>query len=236
MKAIQYACFGGLGVLENGLKAGEITSFVAAVLPLRPAVEAYGRWGGREVRGPNGVRVRRGTGLPDGRTSPGELIAEGHSACFSKVLANMPSEAGQQNREVDIGASMFDLDQVIRLRHSTRMFLPQQPVPRELIDEARALAVRAPSDYNIQPWQMVFASGAARDRLPAALLDEARKGPRPQRLHQRLQQDSPDEIGTAVAQFVRKLRAWAPTGTESAPDHHPGRVGRTSPRVKGSKQ
>jgi hypothetical protein len=146
MKAIQYACFGGLGVLENGLKAGEITSFVAAVLPLRPAVEAHGRRWGREVRGPNGVRVRRGTGLPDGRTSPGELIAEGHSACFSKVLANMPSEAGQQNREVDIGASMFDLDQVIRLRHSTRMFLPQQPVPRELIDEALALAVRAPSD------------------------------------------------------------------------------------------
>jgi haloalkane dehalogenase len=50
-----------------------------------------------------------------------------------------------------------------------------------------------------------------------------------------VQEDSPQEIGTAVAQFVRKLRALAPTGTELASGHHP--VGRTeSPRVKGSKQ
>ena len=50
-----------------------------------------------------------------------------------------------------------------------------------------------------------------------------------------VQEDSPDEIGTAVAQFVRKLRALAPPGTELASGHHP--VGRTeSPRVKGSKQ
>ena len=58
-------------------------------------------------------------------------------------------------------------------------------------------------------------------------------------------EDSPDEIGTAVAQFVRKRRALAPTGTEPAPDQHPGRVGepdrqrvgRTeSSRVKGTKK
>jgi nitroreductase len=35
---------------------------------------------------------------------------------------------------------MLDLDQAIRERHSTRMFLPQQPVPRGLVDEALALA------------------------------------------------------------------------------------------------
>jgi haloalkane dehalogenase len=60
-----------------------------------------------------------------------------------------------------------------------------------------------------------------------------------------VQEDSPDEIGTAVAQFVRKLRALAATGTELAPGHSPGRVGepgrqrvgRTeSTPVKGSKQ
>jgi nitroreductase len=72
---------------------------------------------------------------------------------------------------------MFDLEQVIRERHSTRMFLPQQPVPRELMDEALALAVCAPSNSNIQPWHMVFASGAPRDRLVAALVDEARRRP-----------------------------------------------------------
>ena len=72
---------------------------------------------------------------------------------------------------------MYDLDQVISERRSTRMFLPQKPVPRELVDEALALAMRAPSNSNIQPWHMVFASGAARDRLVAALLREARSKP-----------------------------------------------------------
>jgi nitroreductase len=72
---------------------------------------------------------------------------------------------------------MSDLEQAIRERRSTRMFLPQRPVPRELVDEALALAVCAPSNTNIQPWQMVFVSGAARDRLVTALLAEARSKP-----------------------------------------------------------
>jgi nitroreductase len=71
---------------------------------------------------------------------------------------------------------MLDLDQAIRERHSTRMFLPQ-PVPRELVDEALALAQCAPSNSNIQPWHIVFASGPSRDRLIAALLDEAKRRP-----------------------------------------------------------
>ena len=71
---------------------------------------------------------------------------------------------------------MFDLEQVIRERQSTRLFLPQ-PVPRALVDEALVLALHAPSNSNIQPWHMVFASGAARDRLVKALLEEARSKP-----------------------------------------------------------
>jgi nitroreductase len=54
---------------------------------------------------------------------------------------------------------MYDLEQVIGERRSTRMFLPHKPVPRELVDEALAVAVRAPSNFNIQPWHMAFASG-----------------------------------------------------------------------------
>ena len=71
---------------------------------------------------------------------------------------------------------MLDLDQAIKERHSTRMFLPQ-PVPRELVNEALALAQYAPSNSNIQPWHLVFASGAARDGLVAALVDEAKRRP-----------------------------------------------------------
>jgi nitroreductase len=72
---------------------------------------------------------------------------------------------------------MLDLDQAIRERRSTRMFLPEQPVPRALVNEALALAVCAPSNSNIQPWHMVFASGPGRDRLVKALLEAARRGP-----------------------------------------------------------
>jgi nitroreductase len=72
---------------------------------------------------------------------------------------------------------MYDLEDVIRQRRSIRMFLPDRPVPRELIDDELDLAIRAPSNSNIQPWHVVFASGAARDRLVAALLDAAQAAP-----------------------------------------------------------
>ena len=69
---------------------------------------------------------------------------------------------------------MFDLEQVIRERHSTRLFLPHQPVPRALVEESLVLAQHAPSNSDIQPWHVVFASGPPRDRLVKAL---ARGGP-----------------------------------------------------------
>jgi nitroreductase len=72
---------------------------------------------------------------------------------------------------------MYDLEDVIRQRRSIRMFLPDRPVPRKLLDEALDLAIRAPSNSNIQPWHVVFVSGAARNRLVAALLEAANAGP-----------------------------------------------------------
>jgi nitroreductase len=71
---------------------------------------------------------------------------------------------------------MYDLEDAIRNRHSTRLFLRDEPVPKELVQEALELAVRAPSNSNIQPWRVVFNSGPARDRLVEALLQEADKG------------------------------------------------------------
>ena len=72
---------------------------------------------------------------------------------------------------------MYDLEDVIRKRRSIRMFLPDRPVARGLIDEALDLAIHAPSNSNIQPRHVVFVSGAARDRLAAALLQAAQAGP-----------------------------------------------------------
>ena len=53
---------------------------------------------------------------------------------------------------------MFDPEQTIRERHSTRMFLPEKPVPQALFDEALTLAQCAPSNSNIPPWRMVLAT------------------------------------------------------------------------------
>ena len=71
---------------------------------------------------------------------------------------------------------MFDLDQTIKDRHSTRKFL-SQPVPQALLDEALALAQHAPSNSNIQPWRLVFAQGVSRDRLQETLLNQAKQQP-----------------------------------------------------------
>lgn len=68
---------------------------------------------------------------------------------------------------------MHDLEDAVIRRHSTRLFLPDKPVPRELVDEALELAIRAPSNSNIQPWHAVFVSGSPRDRLVEALLAQA---------------------------------------------------------------
>ncbi|MCV7209370.1 nitroreductase [Mycolicibacterium canariasense] len=68
---------------------------------------------------------------------------------------------------------MTDLGDLARKRRSTRLFLRDKPVPRELLEEALTLAMRAPSNSNIQPWRLFLASGPRRDRLVEALLAEA---------------------------------------------------------------
>jgi nitroreductase len=71
---------------------------------------------------------------------------------------------------------MHDLEDAVLQRHSSRLFLRDKPVPKELVTEALELAVRAPSNSNIQPWQVVLTSGPARDRLVEALLEQADTG------------------------------------------------------------
>jgi nitroreductase len=54
-------------------------------------------------------------------------------------------------------------------RRSVRGFLPL-PVPRATIDGILALAARAPSGTNCQPWKVYVCTGAVRDALSAELL------------------------------------------------------------------
>ncbi|BCI52523.1 oxidoreductase [Mycolicibacterium litorale] len=71
---------------------------------------------------------------------------------------------------------MSDLADVVHARRSIRMFLRDKPVPRELLTEALELAMRAPSNSNIQPWRLFLTSGPRRDRLVEALLAQASRG------------------------------------------------------------
>src|SRR5215831_16760045 len=65
-------------------------------------------------------------------------------------------------------------EEIVKGRRSIRKFLPN-PVPKDLIYECLALAQRAPSNSNIQPWRMVFATGSVRGRLKDALHEVARE-------------------------------------------------------------
>jgi nitroreductase len=53
-------------------------------------------------------------------------------------------------------------------RHSVRAFLPRE-LPRELIAEILAIARRAPSGTNLQPWRVHVLTGATRQRLVSAV-------------------------------------------------------------------
>jgi nitroreductase len=60
-------------------------------------------------------------------------------------------------------------EEAIRTRRSVRAFLPT-PVARATVEELLALAARAPSGTNIQPWKVRVVAGEARDRLVRAIL------------------------------------------------------------------
>ena len=71
---------------------------------------------------------------------------------------------------------MIDLDKAILEHHSTRMFLPNQPVPRQLVDEALNRAASAVELQHPAVACRVRVRTARRDRLVAALLDEPSRG------------------------------------------------------------
>src|SRR5262245_3491117 len=61
------------------------------------------------------------------------------------------------------------VDHAITSRRSVRAFLPT-PVPRALVEEILAVASRAPSGTNTQPWRVHVVAGAQKDELATAVL------------------------------------------------------------------
>lgn len=58
----------------------------------------------------------------------------------------------------------MEYDDVVQQRRSIRGYL-NKPVPKALIREVLALALRAPTSYNTQPWHFHVVSGQALDRI-----------------------------------------------------------------------
>ena len=69
----------------------------------------------------------------------------------------------------------MEFDEVILGRRSTRGYLPD-PVPRALIEEVLALAMRAPSSYNSQPYNFTVVSGEVLDRIRAGNVERMSAG------------------------------------------------------------
>lgn len=84
------------------------------------------------------------------------------------------------------------IDTAIVTRHSMRAFLPT-PVPRAVIEELLAIAARAPSGTNTQPWQVHVLTGAAKDRLVTRI----------QSVY-----DDPEELATHTEEYAYYPREW----------------------------
>jgi nitroreductase len=69
------------------------------------------------------------------------------------------------SRVATVVADPGSVDAAIASRFSCRAFLRDRAVPRETIEEILALASRAPSGTNTQPWKVYVLQGAARDAL-----------------------------------------------------------------------
>jgi nitroreductase len=63
------------------------------------------------------------------------------------------------------------VDAAITSRRSVRAFLPT-PVPRQMIEDILAVASRAPSGVNTQPWKVTVLTGAAKEELSRKILAE----------------------------------------------------------------
>ncbi|PKO49388.1 MAG: hypothetical protein CVU31_00050 [Betaproteobacteria bacterium HGW-Betaproteobacteria-4] len=56
------------------------------------------------------------------------------------------------------------VDEVMKSRYSCRAYLPTE-VPKKVIEEILAIASRAPSGTNIQPWKVWVLTGESKTKL-----------------------------------------------------------------------
>src|ERR1700754_780683 len=85
--------------------------------------------------------------------------------------ANVGAPVSRHSVEERIGM----LEELLDERYSVRAFLPQ-PVPRETIEHILNVAQRTASWCNSQPWQVIIASGEAKERFRKIIYPAAASG------------------------------------------------------------
>lgn len=89
--------------------------------------------------------------------------------------------------ETPLHPRITDFEQVVRARRSVRGFLPD-PVPDDLLRHIFELAQQAPSNCNVQPWQVVVASGESCRAISRKLVAAASSGQPPTTDYQRVEE------------------------------------------------
>jgi nitroreductase len=87
-------------------------------------------------------------------------------------------DAQQVRRETE--EHQVNYDEVVQGRRSIRGFKPD-PVPRAVLEEVIALAIRAPSSMNTQPWHLHVVTGEPLDRIRAGNTERNLAGVPPSR-------------------------------------------------------
>jgi LAO/AO transport system ATPase len=157
----------GLGDDIQAIKAGVLEIADLLVVnrgdsPLAPDTERTLREMLRlRRRGPWEVGVLRTTAT----------TGEGVPALADAIEAH-GSFAGRGRRSRSQAPATIDdvamVDRAITTRRSVRAFLPR-PVPRATVEEILAVASRAPSGTNTQPWKVRVLAGETKDRLSRAV-------------------------------------------------------------------
>jgi len=75
-----------------------------------------------------------------------------------------------------VSGARLDVREAIAGRRSVRAFRPD-PVSREIVADILAVASRAPSGTNMQPWLVYVLAGSAKDELARAVLAAHEAGP-----------------------------------------------------------
>jgi len=160
-------CAPGLGDDVQAIKAGVLEIADLLVVnrgdsPLAPDTERALREMLRlRRRGPWEVKVLRTTAT----------TSEGVPALADGIEAHAAFAGRGRRLRTPIPTTIDDVaavDRAITTRRSVRAFIPR-PVPRATVEEILAVASRAPSGTNTQPWKVHVLAGEAKDRLSRAV-------------------------------------------------------------------